>query len=180
MRNRHIKKAHISEQGFREKLKCFGLDIPAMTTAALVGMRRQTVQRIYSLLRERIVRLALEELNPFAGEIEVDERCFGPRRVRGKRGRGAAGKTPVPGLHKRGAFVFLSAVPDCSRQALMPILKGHIQEQSDVHTDGWKSHDGLILDGYKHHRIHHHENQFVRGKNRANGIEFFWSFAPSS
>ena len=67
MKNRYIKRAHISEREFRGLLKCFGLDVPATTTAALAGMRRQTVQRIYSLLRERIAKLALEEVRPFAG-----------------------------------------------------------------------------------------------------------------
>ena len=35
----------------------------------------------------------------------------------------------------------------------------------------------MLLSGYKHHRIHHHENEFARGKNHVNGIESFWSFA---
>ena len=30
-----------------------------------------------------------ESQNPFRGKIEIDESYFGPRRVRGKRGRGA-------------------------------------------------------------------------------------------
>jgi hypothetical protein len=36
------------------------------------------------------------------GQIEVDESYFGARRVRGKRVRGARGKTIVFGLLKRG------------------------------------------------------------------------------
>ena len=58
----------------------------------------------------------------------------------------------------------------------MPIVKGQVLSDSTVYTDGWKSYDGLVLDGYKHHRIHHHQNQFARGKNHVNGIESFWSF----
>ena len=34
-----------------------------------------------------------------------------------------------------------------------------------------------LTNGYQHHRVHHHENQFARGKNHVNGIESFWSFA---
>jgi len=30
---------------------------------------------------------------------------------------------------------------------------------------------------HEHFRIHHHRNQFARGKNHVNGIESFWSFA---
>ena len=111
-----------------------------------------------------------------AGEVEVDESYFGARRVRGKRGRGASGKTPVIGLLKRGGKVFTQIVENCSKQALVPIIKGKVLSEATVYTDGWKSYDGLILDGYKHHRIHHHENEFARGKNHVNGIESFWSF----
>ena len=61
----------------------------------------------------------------------------------------------------------------------MPILRGNILSESDVYTDGWKAYDGLVRDGYKHHRIYHHENEFARGKNHVNGIESFWSFAKA-
>jgi hypothetical protein len=43
----------------------------------------------------RIAEFAEEESCFSVGEIEVDESYFGARRVRGKRGRGAAGKTKV-------------------------------------------------------------------------------------
>ena len=39
------------------------------------------------------------------GVFELDESYFGAKRVRGKRGRGAAGKTPVFGLPKRDGKV---------------------------------------------------------------------------
>ena len=136
----------------------------------------QSTQRLYDRLRLRILQFALEEARPFAGEVEIGESYFGARRVRGKRGRGAAGKTPVIGLLKRGGKVFTAIVENCSRQELMPIIKGQVLSESIVYTDGWKSYDGLVLGGYKHHRIHHHENQFARGKNHVNGIESFWSF----
>ncbi|MEI6345388.1 MAG: hypothetical protein WCP41_08540 [Verrucomicrobiota bacterium] len=50
------------------------------------------MHRIYSLMRERLDELALQEMKPPAGDIEVDESYFGARRVRGKRGRGSGGK----------------------------------------------------------------------------------------
>ena len=58
----------------------------------------------------------------------------------------------------------------------MPILRGKILGNTTVYTDGWKSYDGLVLNGYKHYRIHHSENEFARGKNHVNGIESFWSY----
>ena len=176
MKNRYVKHAHISEVIFRKVLKLFCADIPALTAAGLAGLSVQSTQSLYDGLRLRILALTMEEARPFAGEVEIDESYFGPRRVRGKRGRGAGGKTPVIGLLKRGGKVFTEIVENCSKQALMPIIKGQVLSEATVYTDGWKSYDGLVLDGYQHHRIHHHQNQFARGKNHVNGIESFWSF----
>ena len=150
-----------------------------LTAGRLAGLSKQAKQRLYDRLRLRILELAVEEAKPFAGEVEVDESDFGARRGRGKRGRGAGGKTPVIGLLKRGGKVFTEIVENCSKQALMPIMKGQVLSESTVYTDGWKSYDGLVLGGYKHHRIHLHQNQFARGKNHVNGIESFWSFTKS-
>ena len=176
MKNKYVKHAHISEVIFRRVLKLFCADIPALTAAGLAGLSVQSTQSLYDGLRLRILALTMEEARPFAGEVEIDESYFGPRRVRGKRGRGAGGKTPVIGLLKRGGKVFTEIVENCSKQALMPIIKGQVLSEATVYTDGWKSYDGLVLDGYQHHRIHHHQNQFARGKNHVNGIESFWSF----
>ena len=88
-----------------------------------------------------------------------------------------AGKTPVIGLLKRGGKVFTGMVKNCSRAELEPIIKGQLLSQTTVYTDGWLGYDGLLLSGYKHRRIHHHENEFARGKNHVNGIESFWSYA---
>jgi len=44
------------------------------------------------LFRERIVNIC-SETSPLSGEIEVDESYLGATRVRGKRGRGARGKS---------------------------------------------------------------------------------------
>ncbi len=175
MKNKYVKHAHISEVLFRKVLKLFCADIPALTAAGLAGLSVQSTQSLYDGLRLRILALTLEEARPFAGEVEIDESYFGPRRVRGKRGRGAGGKTPVIGLLKRGGKVFTEIVENCSKQALMPIIKGQVLSEATVYTDGWKSYDGLVLGGYKHHRIHHHQNQFARGRNHVNGIESFWS-----
>ncbi len=86
------------------------------------------------------------------------------------------GKIPVIGLLKRNGKVYTKIVKRCKRQDLMPIIKGKILEGSTVYTDGWKSYDGLVLNGYKHYRIYHSKDEFARGKNHINGIESFWSY----
>lgn len=156
---------------------CFKNDLTATQAADICGVNRNTVNRYYNLLRRAILSESIREAKREVGEYELDESYFGARRVRGKRGRGAAGKTPVFGLLKRGEKVFVTVVPNCSRESLMPIIKGLILEQSTIYTDGWKAYDGLILNGYEHHRVFHSENEFARGKSHVNGIENFWSFA---
>ena len=175
-KNKYIKRSRISERQFRVLLQHFCLDDTATRTALATGISRQTINRIFSLLRTRI-RSLCEQESPLGGEVEVDESYFGARRVRGKKGRGAHGKIPVIGLLKRGGKVYTSIVKDCSRSSLMPVIQGKVIKDSRVFTDGWKSYHGLVLNGYKHYRIHHHENEFARGKNHINGIESFWSYA---
>lgn len=176
MKNKYLKVAKISEAKFRVLVDCFSEDIAATQAARLSRVNRNTSQRIYTLLRKRILSLATEENMPFVGEVEVDESYFGARRVRGKRGRGASGKTPVVGLLKRNGKVFVEVVKNCSRKELMPVIKGQVMEDSTVYTDGWRAYDSLVREGYKHHRVHHHKNEFARGKNHVNGIESFWSY----
>ena len=167
----------LSKYRVKKILQCFCVDITASKTALLLGYNRKTIDRYFNLFREHILEYQHQALQPFAGEIELDESYFGARRVRGKRGRGAAGKTPVFGVLKRNEQVFLTVVKACSKEELMPIIKGQVLENATVYTDGWKAYDGLILNGYEHYRVFHCQNEFARGKCHINGIESFWSFA---
>jgi transposase len=175
-KNKYVKSSKLSESKFRKVLECFCLDIPSSKVAEMEGLNKNTTHLLYSKIRQRLAEMSQDEAQ-FSGEVEVDESYFGPRRVRGKRGRGASKKVPVVGVLKRGGKVFTKVVRKCSREELMPIIKGKVLSESTVFTDGWKSYDGLVLDGYKHYRIHHSKNEFARGKNHINGIESFWSFA---
>jgi len=173
-----MRKSRLSWSKQHKLIEHFVAGTTARCAAELIGVNRKTAAYYFQRLRLLIAAQTEQAANEvFAGEIEVDESYFGPRRVRGKRGRGASGKIPVLGLHKRQGRVFLSVVKNCSKAELMPILQGRIVEGSDVYTDGWKAYDGLVTNGYQHHRVHHHENEFARGKNHVNGIESFWSYA---
>ena len=178
MKNRYKKVAHFSEAKFRQILKCFCLDLTATDTASLCHISRNSVNRIFNDIRHRIVLLACkeDEALPSDGVFECDESYFGAKRVRGKRGRGAAGKTPVFGLLKREEHVYVKIVDNCSKAQLMPIIQGKVLEGSTINTDGWKAYDGLVVNGYDHYRVFHSHDEFVRGKSHVNGIESFWSF----
>lgn len=180
MRNKYLKRARVLERDFRAVLRCFAHDVPALTAAKMCGVNKNTTHRLYGLLRQRIVGLAAAAARPFVGGIvEIDESYFGPRRVRGRRGRGAAKKIPVIGLLKRAGKVFTQIVQNCSKTELIKVVHHPVKGATTIHTDGWKAYDGLVLDGFKHHRVHHSENEFARGRRHINGIESFWSFAKA-
>ena len=121
-----LKCARISMKKFREILKYFSLDIEATKIAQLTGLNRNTVNKYLLLVRE-IIAEECEIESPFSGDIEVDESFFGARRVKGKRGRGASGKTIVFGLLKRNGKVYTRIVPNCSRATLQAVIRGKVE-----------------------------------------------------
>lgn len=167
----------ISTQKIDKIITCFCEDINATSASKILGLNRKTINLYYNHFRHLILQQSLSDTAKELGVFELDESYFGAKRVRGKRGRGAAGKTPVFGLLKRDGKVFVTIVPNCSKEELLPIIQGKILEGSTIHTDGWKAYDGLVLNGYDHYRVFHSNNEFARGKSHVNGIECFWSFA---
>lgn len=178
MRNKYYKRSKISEAKFRQLLRYFAMDFTATDTAQLTGISRRSVNQIYGLLRAKIQQWAWQEA-PFTDTVEVDESYFGPRRIPGKRGRGAAGKTTVFGIFKReGGKVYTEIVPDARKKTLQDIIRGKVAVESVIHSDGWRGYNGLVDVGYdKHYRVQHGQDEFVRGNSHINGIESLWSYA---
>ena len=176
MRNRYSKGSRISERKIREIVRFFAADLTALQTAELSGLNRNTVNRHYGALRKRI-HTACEAQRPFFGVVEADESWFGARRVKGKRGRGAYGKTTVFGIFERAGKVYTEIVPDCSKATLQGIIRGRVDPSSIINTDGWRRYNGLVDLGYGHFRVDHGQDEFVRRGVHINGIEGFWGMA---
>lgn len=177
MGNKYFKRSHISEAKSRQVIRLFCEDLTATQIAELTGLNRKTVNRFLLHIRQVIVRYC-EQTSPLSGEVEIDESYFGPRRVRGVRGRGAGRKAIVFGLLKRQGKVYTQIVPNASRETLKQIVQARITMGSTVYSDGWKSYDGLVDWGYKkHYRVNHGQNEFARGHSHINGIENFWGIA---
>ncbi|WNY28406.1 hypothetical protein MmiEs2_05910 [Methanimicrococcus stummii] len=108
LKNKYIFRSKISEAKFRQIVKLFVLDLDATQISQITGVSRITINRYLMAIRERIAGFCEAE-SPFQGEIEVDESYFGPRRVKGKRGRGAGSKTIVFGMRKRNGKSILKS-----------------------------------------------------------------------
>ncbi len=176
--NRYYRRSKISERKFRQMVRYFAMDFTASDVAQLTGLTRKTVTVIFLRIRQRIAG-ECERASPYSDcEVEVDESYFGARRVRGKRGRGASGKTIVFGIFKRNGCVYTEVVPDCRKRTLQAVIRGRVALDTVIHSDGWRGYDGLVDVGYaKHFRVDHGRDQFVRGPHHVNGIESFWSYA---
>ena len=178
MKNKYIVRARISQKKFREILKYFAEDIEATKIANLTGISRISINKILKNIRI-LMASECEKISKFSGEIEIDESYFGAKRVRGKRGRGAANKTPVFGMLKRDGKVYTQIVKNCSASELIPILSQYSElDSSTIYSDCWKAYDGLVdYAALAHYRVKHSKNEFANGKNHINGIENFWGYA---
>jgi len=180
MKNKYLNRSHFSEAKFRAILRLFATDLEASKMAKIVKMSRPTINNLLYKIRARIAYMAETESIFTAGEIEIDESYFGAKRVRGKRGRGSAGKTKVFGMKKRGDRVYTQIVRNCTASELVPIIKRLAPDDCTLYSDEWKAYDGLVNAGYKHHyRVKHGSDMFANGRAHVNGIENFWGIAKT-
>ncbi|WP_315285083.1 IS1595 family transposase [Neisseria bacilliformis] len=177
LKNKYQKFSKISEPQFRQILRLFALDLTASDTAGLTGISVRSINTPFLKLRRRLA-VESERQTPFDGVVELDGSYFGAKRIRGKRGRGAGGKTIVSGVLKRGGKVYTEIVPDASKATLQKVIRGHISVGSVINTDGRRGYHGLVDMGFaKHFKVRHGQNEFARGAQHINGIESFWSYA---
>lgn len=100
---------------------------PAYRVATDLGIDYQSVTRVYQRLREAICHVTELEGGKLKGERELDESYFGSSR-KGKRGRGAAGKSIVFGLLERNGQVYTKVVEQVTADELMAHIKKHTRK----------------------------------------------------
>jgi len=179
MKNKYVWRSRISEHQFRQIVRLFSVDLDASQIARLTSLSRNAINRYLKAIRLRLVEYC-DTQSPFSGEVEVDESFFGARRIKGKRGRGAYGKTIVFGIFQRNGHVYTEIVPNCSKATLQAVIRGRVELKSIIYSDGWRGYNGLVDVGYgKHLRVDHGKDEFAIGRNHINGIEGFWGYAKT-
>ena len=133
----------------------FYQQVPAYRLARDMGVDVKVISRVYQRLREAIFHVAeLEAMtHKLSGEIELDEAYFGGRR-KGKRGRGAAGKSVVFGLLERDGRVYTKVVENVTADNLMAHIKARTRKGSVYYTDAFRGYQSLKRYG-KHHTVNH-------------------------
>jgi len=122
-KNRYFRHSRLSEAKFRLIMRYFTQGLPASKFTVLSDVSRPTTNNGSSSYDLRIAQFC-DASSPFSGEVEGDESSFGARRVRGKKGRGAGGKTIVFGILERQEKVYTEIVPDASKKPLQAVIRG--------------------------------------------------------
>ncbi len=110
--------------------------VSALRLSKLIGVSWRTANKMLRKLRTAMGHQ--DSLYRLQGVIELDDAFIGGRRA-GKRGRGAAGKTPVIVAceHNDGkpGFVALQAVNSINHETVKHFAKSHLSIDQTVHTD---------------------------------------------
>jgi len=134
------------------------------------GVTYKTAWRMFKQIR----KLLDESEGMFKNEVEVDETYIGGVR-KGKRGRGAEGKTAVVGIVQRQGKVHTNVVADTKRSTVMPLINTNVAKQTTVYTDEYPVYDTINANGFTHKRCNHGAGEYVMGDAHTNTIEGFWS-----
>ncbi len=107
----------------------------------------------FQILHKLRAAAGQREMGKLSGEVEVDEVFIGARR-RGKRGRGAEGKSIVVGaIEDHGKYAGrarLRAIKKANAKHLHKFLVDHVEVGSTVKTDGFTAYRRIAKLGFRH------------------------------
>lgn len=134
----------------------------------------------FMLMRLRKAFVEYGEL--LEGIVECDETYLGgknknrhtDKKTKGGQGRGGSDKTPVIGALQRDGKVKAQKSKDVSGKTLRSFIKQNVKEGSVIHTDEWRSYNGLSK-SYLHYVINHGSGEYVKGDVHTNTLEGFWA-----
>ena len=145
--------------------------MPAKELERRLGVTYKCAWRMGHLIREKLADI---DVGMLFGEVEIDEAMIGGHR-RGKRGRGADGKTIVLGMKQRGQSMKAFVIPDSKATTIQPLIDRHVAPGTTIYTDEWWGYRLVIKSGYNYHRVHHRSKTFAYGDAHVNSVENFWA-----
>lgn len=124
---------------------------------------------------QQIRKLMKDNAFTLFGEVEADETAVGGKR-RGKRGRGAEGKTIVFGQLQRKGMMNTAIVPNVQADTLLPHFRDNIAKGTKLMTDELHSYKKIAtMLEIDHDTVQHGAKQYAKGTTHTNTIEGFWS-----
>jgi len=149
MGNKYFKCAKVSEGMFRRIVRCFADDQTATETSKSTGLSIRSVSPIFSRIRERISEFG--DVAIHASSVQASTFRFGPKGIRGPRGRGADRKTIVLVLYGENDNVYMEVVPDETKATLHPIMLSRLSMEIEIRTNGMQTFRNLVKIGFTNH-----------------------------
>ena len=143
-----------------------------------LGVTYKCAWRIGHQLRDLMTaRAKAQNPGPLSGHVEMDETYIGGKIKVKQFGKGEylKNKTTVFGMVERGGTIRGKVVPDDKITTLHPIIQENVALGATISTDQHRSYRKLTKMGYKHDRVNHDIDEWVRGNVHTNTIEGFWS-----
>lgn len=151
--------------------------VSAMEIQRQLGVTYKCAWRIGHQIRKHMATVDGEHI--LSGIVEIDETLVGGKR-KGKRGRGADGKTVVFGMLEKDGDIVTKVVPNVKAKTLKPLIHENVEKGTEIQTDELKSYCGLDKQGYSHNTVNHSDEQYVDGDTHVNSIEGYWSRLKNS
>lgn len=153
--------------------------VPAKELQRQLGVTYKTAWRMGHEIRKYMA--STDGDDGLSGHVEIDETYVGGKdNVRGRPTAENSKKTPVLGMVERGGNVMTHVVPDVRVTTIMPIIKGNIEDGTQVSTDQAHAYRRMNRIGYKHEWVNHAKKEWVRGDTHTQTIEGFWGRLKNS
>lgn len=123
------------------------------------------------------IRLAMAReplVDMLRGTVEADETYIGGK-AHGKRGRGAANKTPVFTLVERGGEVRSQVMHRITGENVRAVMHEHIDRSATLNTDSYAVYRKPGQDFAAHETVDHGAGEYVRGDAHVNTAEGYFS-----
>ena len=133
-----------------------------------------TYKCAWRIMRQTRKLMRTDNSFKLSGIVEVDETYVGGKH-RGKRGRGAEGKTPVFGMVEREGEVKTKVVENVKAKTLLPLIQENVEENTQVMSDEFGSYNKVAKYGFNHEVVKHAIKEYVRGNVHTNTIDGVWS-----
>lgn len=143
-----------------------------------LGCSYKTAWRNCDLLRQL---LGMEKVprGKMKGRISIDDHYEGGVR-KGKRGRGAAGKTVMMGMVGNEGEARVFVIPNVKKATVMPIITANVEAGAHITTDELLSYGSLDQE-YVHGVVRHSAGQYVNEQgDSTNSIENYWGIFKKS
>lgn len=154
-------------------LMCAGKNgVSAMELHRTLGIAYRSAWHMAHRIRHAMAHESWDK--PLEGTVEADETYVGGK-AKGKRGRGAANKTPVVALVERGGDVRAATMTNVTGANVQRRLQENISPDATLMTDGYQVYRKPGEAFAAHETVDHGKGEYVRDGWHTNTVEGYFS-----